>query len=338
MKVLVTGGNGFIGSNLVKYLISKGDQVKAMVLKGTNETNLEGVNCEIVYADVMKPETLQPILKDIEIVYHLAALTTIGWSNKIYKINFEGTKNIVRESINAGVKRIVHMSSSVVLGFKDYDGVDETTPLNKPKWYRRPYAKSKIKCELFLKEMIDKIEIVIIRPGHLVFGPNDLLQTYEISNRFEKGKIYGVINGGTAKMGYSYAENLAHGLYLGGTHENAPGNTYFIAGIDPPYISMKIFNDLLCEELGVEPSIMNVSSKLMIPVGVLIDLIYRTILRKKLPLLCTYTVKCAKYNLYFNPIKAQKELGYTQIVNLKDAIKRSVKWYREKKELLDKKK
>ena len=71
MKILVTGANGFIGSNLTKLLVQHEHEVKAMVLPGTDLSNLENIKCEIVYADIIKPQTLNGILNDVEVVFHL---------------------------------------------------------------------------------------------------------------------------------------------------------------------------------------------------------------------------------------------------------------------------
>ena len=132
MNILVTGANGFIGSNLVKKLVDAGHKVKAMVLKGTNEDFIKSYNCEIVYGDVIRTETLKEPLKNIEVVYHLAAIPSNGWTKKILKVNFGGTKTLFNESIKANIKRFVYMSSLVVHGFKNFNEADESTPLIKP--------------------------------------------------------------------------------------------------------------------------------------------------------------------------------------------------------------
>jgi len=328
MKILVTGANGFIGSNLVKKLIEAGHQVDAMVLKGTNEEFIKDLNCKIVYGDVTQKETLEGLFHDIEVVYHLAAVPSSEWSNRIVNINFEGTKNVAEECIKQGVRRLVFMSSLVVHGFKDFEGADESTPLIKAKWYKRPYIKSKILCEDYLRGKHDEMEIVIIRPGFTIFGPHDILTSKELIGRLDSGKNVPNINGGGAKMCYIYVENLADILVLAGSRPEAAGQTYLAADNSPPYITMKRFNKAICEELGRKPSKGSIPYLLAAPFVALLDLIYRLFLRKKLPLISMYTLKVAKFNLFFQSNKVEQELGYTSKISFKEAVKRTVEWYK----------
>jgi dihydroflavonol-4-reductase len=329
MKVLVTGANGFMGSNLVKLLIEKGDEVNALVLKGTNESFIDGLNCNIVYGDITQKESLPPALKNVEVVYHLAAMPSLAWSNKIFKVNFEGTKNVFNAAVDANVKRFVHMSSLVVHGFDNFEKTDKNTPIMKPKWYRRPYIKSKIKCEQFLQANKDLIETVIVRPGFMPFGLNDMLNAREIYSRLDKGKGIPNINGGNSKICYSYIENLCEGLYLCGTKPKAAGNLYLITDNDPPYITMKKFTKAALNELGSKATQINIPYWLAVPFVALIDTIFRLFLRKKMPVISMYTLKVAKHNLFFQSEKIHKELGYSPKIPFKEGIKKAIDWYKD---------
>jgi len=329
MNILVTGANGFIGSNLVKKLVDAGHKVKAMVLKGTNEDFIKSYDCEIVYGDVIRTETLKEPLKNIEVVYHLAAIPSNGWTKKILKVNFGGTKTIFNESIKANIKRFVYMSSLVVHGFKNFNEADESTPLIKACWYKRPYIKSKIKCEQFLQEHKDKMEIVIVRPGFMPFGPHDLLASKELLGRLDSGKSIPNINHGKSKICYIYVENLCDGLILAGMEPKAAGQTYLITDDKPPFITMKQFMDKLCDEFNVKKSDASIPYGLVAPFVGLLDLVYRIFLRKKLPLISTYTLKVAKFNLYFKSDKAKNELGYKTKILFDEGIKRTISWYKE---------
>lgn len=331
MQVLVTGANGFIGSNLTQLLLSEGHTVKAMVLPGTDLSNLKGLSCEVVYADITKRETLHGLLKGVEVVFHLAAVPSLAWGSHVYKVNYNGTENLLLEALKSKVRRLVFMSSLVVHGFANYKNADESTPLLKPGWFTRPYIASKIKCEELLAVYQNKIETVIIRPGFNIYGPNDRMTSGEMLGRLEQGRLMGYVNKGDRQMGYVYAENLAFGLLCAGTHINAAGHTYIIADTEPPYLEFKNLLERFSSELNIRPKLSAVPSFVFMPLGLLIDTIYFVFLRKKMPLISTYIVNTSTHHLHFSPAKAVEEIGYRQVVSLEEGIRRTVDWYKAQK-------
>ncbi|MHA1230604.1 MAG: NAD-dependent epimerase/dehydratase family protein [Candidatus Helarchaeota archaeon] len=328
MKALVTGANGFIGSNLVRELLNKNIEVKALILKGTNEKFLNGLNVLKIYGDVTKPKTIENIMKDVDVVYHLAAIPSDWWNKSIMEVNYNGTKNILEEAINSGVKRFIFMSSLVVHGFKNFHDADENTPIIDLKKAGRPYTKSKILCEKLLNENKDKIEIVIIRPGFTIFGPNDIMTSFEICNTLETGSLP-FLNHGKAKMCYSYVENLVNGLILVSNHKKAAGETFILCDDKPQYISFYEFIDTICKELNVKTPTTSIPYALAFPIISLYENICRIFRKKKAPKLTTYRLRVAKYNLCFKCDKAKKLLNYNPEIDFNEAIKRTVDWYKK---------
>lgn len=331
MNVLVTGANGFIGSNLTQLLLREGHTVKAMILPGTAVSNLDGLNCEIVYADITKREMLEGLLNEVEVVFHLAALPSLAWNNEIIRVNYGGTWNLLAEAVKCKVRRFVFMSSLVVHGFDNFENADEETPLIKPGLFTRPYILSKVKCEELFELFKDKIETVIIRPGFNIYGPNDRMTSKEMLQRLENGKLMGYVNEGQSKLGYVYSENLAYGLLCAGVSSNAAGNTYIIADYEPPYLYLKNLLELFSKELNIKPKLTTVPSFLFMPVGFIMDLIHFLFLRKQMPLISTYIVNTSTHNLHFSSAKAQREIGYKQIVSFEEGVKRTVAWYQKQK-------
>ncbi len=331
MKVLVTGANGFIGSNLTRLLLSEGHRVKAMVLPGTDLSNLNGLDCENVYADITKPEMLNGLLKETEVIFHLAAFPSLAWGSNIFNVNYNGTENLLKEAVKSKVRRFVFMSSLVVHGFSDFRNADENTPLLKPGFFTRPYIASKIKCEELLSTCKDKIETVIIRPGFNIYGPNDRMTSKEMLQRLETGQLMGYVNKGEMQLGYVYAENLAFGLLCAGVSENAAGNTYIIADYEPPWLHLKNLLELFSKELKIQPKLSSVPSVLFMPLAFLLDAAHFLFLRKKMPLISTYIVNTSTHHLHFSSAKAQREIGFKQIVSFEEGIKRTVQWYQKQK-------
>lgn len=332
VNFLVTGANGFIGSNLIEKILEEGHQVRALILKGTDESNLDEVQDKIekVYGDITKPETLiTSLFNGIDVVVHLAALLSDWGPDKNFmKINYDGTKNVLDTIVSAGVKRIVFMSSLTVHGFKNFNKADENTPY-KP---YNGYARSKKAVENLLNEYFSqgKIETAIIRPGFTIFGPKDRLFTYEAYYRVENGKLYGTINKGKALICYSYVENLADGLILVSTHPKAAGQTYIIS--DGPVISWNEFNKKMFapleSDLKKRAKYSSVPYWLAYPLVGLLELIYKLFRRKKGPILTLYRIKIQSKNLSFINDKIINELGYESKIDLEGAFQKTYNWYK----------
>ncbi|MHA1264498.1 MAG: NAD-dependent epimerase/dehydratase family protein [Candidatus Helarchaeota archaeon] len=326
MKCFITGIKGFIGSNLAKALLKEGFEVRGFDLEKTSEMNLATIKdqIEMFYGDVTNPESLQAILQDVDVIFHLAALL-LDWGpeNLIMKVNYEGTKNVLSAAINANVKRFIAMSSLTVHGFKGFQKADETTsyaPYN-------AYARSKKAVEDLLNETYQNghIETVIVRPGFTIFGPNDRLFSFEAYNRITRGKSFPLVNHGKSLMCYSYVDNLVDGLKLVATHSKAAGQTYIIS--DGPILPFKHFLEQLFTPCSVPVNFSNFPSWLALPVAGLLSGIYKLGRSKKGPLITPYRVKVSSTDLGFTNAKIVKDLGYHASINLEEAAKRTFTWF-----------
>ena len=115
---LVSGANGHLGNNLVRLLISKGIPVRASVRNIKNKEPFAGIDCEVVQSDITDKQSLIKALQGVETFYAVGAVFKLWAKNPkrdIYDANMEGTKNIVEAAAEAGVKRIVYVSSIAAL-------------------------------------------------------------------------------------------------------------------------------------------------------------------------------------------------------------------------------
>ena len=177
-KVLVTGADGFIGSHLTEMLVREGHQVRA--LSQYNSFNhwgwLEDVDCldriEVVNGDVRDPHFCRHITKDIDTVFHLAALIAIPYSyvapDSYVDTNVKGTLNICQASLDNGVKRVLHTSTSEVYGTAQYVPIDEKHPLQP----QSPYSASKIGSDAMAMSFFNafNLPLTIVRPFN-TYGP-----------------------------------------------------------------------------------------------------------------------------------------------------------------------
>lgn len=178
MKALITGADGFIGSHLTELLVREGYEVKA--LSQYNSFNywgwLEDVECrssiEVLNGDVRDPHYCKHITKDVDVVFHLAALIAIPYSyvapDSYVDTNVKGTLNICQAALENGVSRVIHTSTSEVYGTARYVPIDEAHPLQA----QSPYSASKIGADAMAMSFHNafKLPLTIARPFN-TYGP-----------------------------------------------------------------------------------------------------------------------------------------------------------------------
>lgn len=177
-KALVTGADGFIGSHLVEMLVQQGYQVKA--LAQYNSFNfwgwLEQVNCldqiQVITGDVRDPHFCKSITKDVDVIFHLAALIAIPFSyvapESYVSTNVTGTLNICQAALENNVSKVIHTSTSEVYGTAQYVPIDEKHPLQP----QSPYSASKIGADAMAMSYFNAFELplTIARPFN-TYGP-----------------------------------------------------------------------------------------------------------------------------------------------------------------------
>lgn len=177
-KVLITGADGFIGSHLTELLVREGYAVKA--LSQYNSFNhwgwLEDVDCtdqiEVLNGDVRDPHFCKHITREVDIVFHLAALIAIPYSyvapDSYLDTNIKGTLNICQAALENGVKRVIHTSTSEVYGTAQYVPIDEKHPLQP----QSPYSASKIGADAMAMSFFNAfgLPLTVARPFN-TYGP-----------------------------------------------------------------------------------------------------------------------------------------------------------------------
>ncbi|RLA64076.1 MAG: hypothetical protein DRQ88_06585 [Epsilonproteobacteria bacterium] len=175
--VLVTGGAGHVGLNLVKELLNEGRTVKVLVNR--SRAGLDDLPVEIFQGNVLDRASLDRAIKGVDVVYHCAAKISIMGDpdGSVWETNVTGVKNISEAALAAKVKRFVHLSSCHAFQINNRGGVvDEFTP-KVTKGQAPAYDFSKAKGEEELRKVIAKgLDAVIINPTGII-GPNDLLRS-----------------------------------------------------------------------------------------------------------------------------------------------------------------
>ncbi|WP_422446925.1 NAD-dependent 4,6-dehydratase LegB [Thermoanaerobacterium sp. DL9XJH110] len=178
LNILVTGAAGFIGSHLTEELVKRGHRVKAFIRYNSSgswgwlETSPLKNEIEVYQGDIRDYDGVKESLKNIDIVFHLAALIGIPYSYKsplaYIKTNIEGTYNILKGSMEQGVKKIIHTSTSEVYGTAIYVPIDEQHPLQA----QSPYSASKIGADQLALSFYRSFDlpVAVARPFN-TYGP-----------------------------------------------------------------------------------------------------------------------------------------------------------------------
>jgi nucleoside-diphosphate-sugar epimerase len=230
MKAIITGANGFIGCHMAKLLVAEGVETYCMVRKTSDLTLLKQLNPDLAgitlaYADVTDFASLKDTLPGMDLVFHLAgsvkAYDQVGFD----KVNYHGTKNVLRAcfEVNPGVQRIVIASSQAAAG----PGI-----LGKPATEDQParplprdlYGISKFKAEFIARKYMDRLPIVITRPAS-VFGEGDVV-SLDLFKSVKSGIKLRAI-GGVEEYSVIDVDDLCAGFWACATNPAAVGETFF---------------------------------------------------------------------------------------------------------------
>jgi nucleoside-diphosphate-sugar epimerase len=328
MKVLVSGANGFIGSNLCEKLVAAGHQVRGLILKGTPEWYLDNIPVEKIYADVTRPETLKDAVAGIDNVFHLAAIAK-DWGKweSFITVNAGGTENLARAAAQAGVKRFLLTSSIAVHHYRDIENGDENFPRDCGKF---AYGQSKIMAEDRLRMVCASTGMgyVIVRPAVFPFGPKDTTSFFKMAEAIEKGG-FGFVNSGRSRITVGFVENLCDGMVLAGFHPQAKDDLFLID--DGIALSWKEIVEAICKELGAKMPRLNLPRPAAWSVAGLMELAWKTLPLPGEPLLTRYRINVASTDLIFSSQKIRDKLGFVPKVPLEQAMKKTVEWYKKAK-------
>ena len=238
-NILVTGGAGFIGSHIVAALVERGDAVRVLDNLCTGfRSNFEvaGGNVEFIEADVSDPDAVTVAVKDMEIVFHQAALASVPLSVErpldSHRACVTGTVNILEQSYRAGVRRVIYAGSSAAYGDRPNSSKRESDlPMA-----LSPYAAAKLAGELYCQAFFHThgLETVCLRYFN-VFGPRqDPDSPYSaviplFITKILAGDSPVIFGDGLQSRDFTYVDNVVHGNLLASESKDAPGRTINLA-------------------------------------------------------------------------------------------------------------
>jgi len=240
MKVLVTGGAGFIGSHLVDRLINEDFEVTVLDnlssgCVGNVKMHMKEKRFRFVKGDVRDKHVVEKSLNSVDAVFHLAAITSVPYSCRnplvTYAVNVDGTRNLLDSSVRNGVNRFIYVSSCAVYGEAEYLPIDEKHPL-KPV---SPYAESKVKAERLCREFQGKygLKTTIVRPFN-VYGSRmrggqygGVIACFIERLRSDKPPI--IYGDGRQTRDFVHVRDVVNALMLTLNCQNTVGETFNVA-------------------------------------------------------------------------------------------------------------
>jgi nucleoside-diphosphate-sugar epimerase len=323
MRILVTGGSGFLASHLIRELQERGHAVRALVLPSSDTTQLEQAGVDIRTGDVRLPDTLAGAMSQVNAVFHLAAAIGVRCPLREYHaVNVTGTENVCRAALAAGVERLVHVSSTSVYEQGLGEPVDETFPLAPP---RDPYAVTKAAGDSLVQRLIaeEHLSASIVRTS-TIFGPGDHLNFGRIADRLLAGAGI-VIGSGRNRVPVASVDDVVRGLVLVLGHEAAEGQIYNITDDSCP-TQAELLREI-AEELGAKMPRIHVPYGLLYGTAFLAERLAQ-VTRSEHALVTRFGVLLYGADNRFAIDKARQELGYEPGVSLRQGVSAAAEWYR----------
>ena len=307
--VLVTGADGFIGSHLTELLVLSGYKVKA--LSQYNSFNnwgwLEDINCkdqiEILTGDIRDSHYCKYISKDVDIIFHLAALIAIPYSyvapNSYLDTNIKGTLNICQAARESGNIRVIHTSTSEVYGTAQYVPIDEKHPMQA----QSPYSASKIAADAMAMSFYNSFElpVTIARPFN-TYGPRKSARAViptiitQIANGIKEIKLGDL----SPTRDFNYVEDICRGFLAIAENDQSIGEIF------------------------------NIGSNSEISIGSTLDLI-KELMKSDIRLVTDKErlrpEKSEVFRLCCDNTKIEKLTGFKPQVDISEGLQRTIDWF-----------
>jgi nucleoside-diphosphate-sugar epimerase len=323
MRVLVTGGNGFLGGAIVGELRRRGHVVSSASRRPAPALAALGVRT--LTCDLRNREHVERVVDGHDAVVHAAALTGFtGTAADFRRTNVEGTRFVIEACRSAGVARLVHTSSpSVVFDGRDHHRADESLPY--PKRYLAPYPATKAEAErAVLGANGPSLATVALRP-HLVLGPGDPHLLPRLVARARAGKLVQV-GSGRNEVSFTWVENaaVAHADALERLAPGSPaaGRAYFVAQKDP----VRLWDWLreLFARAGVPPPKEHVSRTFAYAAGAACELVWRLGRRAGEPPMTRFLAQQLGASHSYDVGALERAFGYRERVTTTEATERLV--------------
>lgn len=317
---LVTGGSGFCASFIVNKLLSKGERVNII---DPLDFKLQHDNLRLFQGSILDRELLQQSFEGVKTLYHTVALCPIAKAGKEFlRVNVDGTRFVMEEAVKAGVEKVVHFSSSAILGTPPMPISDDAPydPIG-------PYGYSKMLGEKVCKEFIDagKLDISLVRP-RTVIGPGRLGIYQILFDWISEGRNVYIIGSGNNLLQFVHGDDLAD-VCIGAAGRKGP--EIFNVGA-PEFRTLREDLEALCRHAGTGSKIKSLPAMLTIGTLKILDIV-------KLSPLAPWHYMTYHKDFYFDNHNAKTLLNWKPKYSNISGLIESYDWYLEHKKEINQK-
>lgn len=327
MKILVTGGTGFIGSRLALRARAEGHDVRVLAqinneAEGRNRSALRAGGVELVEGTVVEPATVLEAVRGMDWIFHLAAAqdeANVGVEH-FRRVNVDGTRNVFEAALTAGVGRVVHGSTVGVYGSAAHGRLSETTephPVN-------VYGITKLEGERLALSYAERVPLSVVRISE-TYGPGDR-RLLKLFRAIEKGTFF-LIGRGHNLHQLIYVDDLIDGLFLAASSEQALGEIFVFAGAE--VLTTRDMVEIIGSVLGRRGWRFSIPLWPFLLAAVVLE---NTLGRVGIqPPLHRRRLDFFRSSFHFDRAKSISLLGFEPRTDFRSGVEATAQWYREQR-------
>lgn len=316
-RAFVTGGSGLVGSAVIDELRREDRTVVGLCRSEESRRALARRRIEAVDGDVLNAESLRRGVAGCEVVYHIAGLNAFCLTDPtaLFRVNVDGSRNVVRAAADAGVRRIVYTSSAATIG-EEQGSVGREDSAHRG-WFLSDYERSKYEAErVVLEGCADAgIEAVCVNPSS-VQGPGRSGGTARLLIDYVNGRLRAIVD---TRMSIVDIADCARGHVLA-ERRGRPGARYLLSGAT---LTVREGVELLARLTGLTERPRTLPTRAALAAGAAVEAVAR--LRRRQPRLCRELVRTLCHGHAYDGSLASAELGLTY-TPVEDTIARTLRW------------
>lgn len=322
MRVLVTGGTGFIGSHLVEALLQKGVGVRCLLRKTSDRNWLKNLPIEAVYGDCRDKNSLKEAVHGVDQIFHLAGVTKAIHEKTFFEVNAQGTENLILACLknNPHIKKFIHLSSQAAAGpCLKGDKMRESDPCAPIS----AYGRSKQMGEELALSYASHLPILILRPC-AVYGPRerDIYQFFKLLTKRIKLSLSGM----EQHISLCYVEDVIRAILLASQSQQPSGEIFFIS--DGQDYRLDEIEDILAKVIGINPYSFRLPKWTMVEMASFSELISK--ITKKPSLLNRGKMEeILQKNWVCDITKAKTAFGFEPQIPFEQGAKLTYEWYKK---------